>query len=80
MTQETNNILVSIAIALAIAGILYIAGEVRSLRLLVTQRFAEWQVHLFGHDTRGGITGDVRALQRLNRRRRFDDVHAEDDA
>lgn len=74
------NMIMTIAGALAVAGIVFIYSEIRSVRLLVTDTFARWEMHLFGHNGETGLTGDVRALQRHARRRRFDDLHEESES
>lgn len=63
-----------IASALVIAALLFVASEMRNMRLLITETFAKWSVHLFGVDGRGGLTDDVRRLQYRARKPSYDDI------
>lgn len=73
MTEMTAWIS-GIASALVISALLFVASEMRNMRLLITETFAKWNVHLFGMDGRGGITNDVRRLQNRARKSSFDDI------
>lgn len=59
---------------LMVVVLCFVANELRSMRLLVTETFAKWSTHLFGYDGKGGLTADVRRLQRFRQKPSYDDL------